>query len=97
MSEKKIKLTLNEKRTFFIYEGEDKQLKKVANNPHLDVEDHIDWKSYKTNKENPNLIGQIRKRQGKAVFHLCFNPTGRILDREMMEAIMKGMDYIDNS
>lgn len=93
--EKKLKLTLNEGKRFFVYEGDKFEMsKKLSNDPHLNVEDARDWKSHKEG-DNPNLIGQIHIVKDEAVFHLCYNPSGRILDREMMEAILKGMDYVD--
>jgi len=98
-----LKLTLNEGRQVFVYEeDEDVNFIKKSNVPFFDVEDQKNWKSYNTSNENPNLIGQIHLvdfglgEHDKVAFHLCYNSNNRILTKNDLKAIIKGIDYIEN-
>ena len=96
-------ITLTEGRSVYVYPDDmDVDFIDKSNLPHFDVEDQRNWRGYKTVDGNPNLIGQVHhvtdigSADLKPVFHLCYNPRGKWLNKEDLLAIIKSMDYLEN-
>lgn len=84
-------------RSLFIGENEELNLIKSSNIPHINVEDKKHWKSWNTADGNHNLIGQIHSmNKDKVAFHLCFNPSQKVLTKSDLKAIIKGIEYVEN-
>ena len=98
VEERKASITLYMGRDIWVYEKEDTDFIKSSNVPHLSVEDRKYWKGWSSVDGNPNIIGQIHHagEERGIILHLNANTDDKILTKNDLLAIIKGMDYIED-
>ena len=96
-----LRLSFEKIQSIYVYEGDDNlDLAENSNLPAFDVESHINWQSHEHGK-NPNLIGQVRlagdvSKDLHPIFHLCHEPSNKILTINDLKAIIKVMEYTES-